>query len=100
MIKIKAYFKVKELIKKEKLVMVIGPMRVGKTTIIKQLVAEDPQVNAYILADQLSKGDFKTANELISYLQFNGLLRQNQTRIFIDEAHYLPNLEIILKIFF
>ena len=100
MIKIKAYFKVKELIKKEKLVVVIGPRRVGKTTIIKQLVEEDTQANAYILADQLSKRDFKTANELVSYLQFNGLLKQNQTRIFIDEAHYLPNLGIILKNFF
>lgn len=100
MFKTKSYFKVKELIEKEKLVMIIGPRRVGKTTIIKQLVEENNSVNAYILADKLPKRDFKTADELVSYLTFDGILKSGQTRIFIDEAHYLLNLGIILKNFF
>ena len=100
MIKIKSYFKVKELIEKERLVVIIGPRRVGKTTTIKQLVEENSSENAYVLADQLPKRDFKTADELVDYLIFNGMLKTGQSRIFIDEAHYLLNLGIILKNFF
>jgi hypothetical protein len=100
MIKTKSYFKVKELIEKERLVVIIGPRRVGKTTTIKQLVEENVSENAYVLADQLPKRDFATANELVDYLIFNGMLKTGQNRIFIDEAHYLLNLGIILKNFF
>ena len=100
MIKTKSYFKVKELIGKERLAVIIGPRRVGKTTILKQLVEENSANNAYVLADQLSKRDFKTAPEFVDYLLFNGILKEGQTRIFIDEAHYLLNLGIILKNFF
>ncbi|MBI2465518.1 ATP-binding protein [Candidatus Shapirobacteria bacterium] len=100
MIKIKAYYKLRELVKREKLVVVVGPRRVGKTTIIKELVDENPTENAYVLADKLSKRDFKTADELVNYLQFNGLLKKETKTIFIDEAHFLRNLGIILKNFF
>lgn len=100
MFKTKSYFKIKKLIEKERLVVIIGPRRVGKTTTIKQLVEENSSENAYVLADQLPKRDFKTAGELVSYLTFNGILKSGQTRIFIDEAHYLLNLGIILKNFF
>lgn len=100
MIKTKSFYKIKELIEKERLVVIIGPRRVGKTTTIKQLVEENTFENAYVLADQLPKRDFKTANELVDYLIFNGMLQTGQNRIFIDEAHYLQNLGIILKNFF
>lgn len=100
MIKTKSFFKVKELIERERLVIIIGPRRVGKTTTIKQLVEENSSENAYVLADQLSKRDFRTAHELVEYLIFNGMLQKGQSRIFIDEAHYLQNLGIILKNFF
>lgn len=100
MIKTKSYYKIKKLIETESLVVIIGPRRVGKTTTIKQLVAENNSENAYVLADQLPKRDFKTAGELVDYLIFNGILQTGQSRIFIDEAHYLLNLGIILKNFF
>jgi len=99
-IKTKAYFQVKELVEKERLVVMVGPRRVGKTTIIKELIEENPTENAYVLADKLSKRDFRTADELINYLKFNGWLTEGQRRIFIDEAHYFANLGIILKNFF
>lgn len=97
MIKTKSYYKVKELIETERLVVIIGPRRVGKTTTIKQLVEENSSENAYVLADQLPKRDFKTSGEFVNYLSFNGMLQTGQNRIFIDEAHYLTNLGIILK---
>lgn len=100
MIKTKAYFKVKELVKKEKLVVIVGPRRVGKTTIIKQLVEENLVENAYVLADKLPRRDFKTSDELVNYFKFNGLINDKTKTIFIDEAHYLSNLGIILKNFF
>jgi len=100
MIKTKSYFAIKKLIEKEKLVVIIGPRRVGKTTIIQQLIAENIAQNAYVLADQLPKRDFKTADELVDYLLFTGVLNTGHKRIFIDEAHYLQNLGIILKNFF
>ncbi len=100
MIKTKAYFKVQELVEKERLVVMVGPRRVGKTTIIRKLVEENVSENAYMLADKLPKRDFKTADELVDYLKFNGMLTDGQKRIFIDEAHYLSNLGIILKNFF
>ena len=84
MIKTKAFIKVKELVEKERLVVIVGPRRVGKTTIIKELVEENLAENAYVLADKLPKRDFKTADELVSYLKFNGLLVDGQKRIFID----------------
>lgn len=100
MIKTKSYFAIKNLIEKERLVVIIGPRRVGKTTIIQQLVAEKPTENAYLLADRLPKRDFKTADEIVDYLIFAGILKTDHKRIFIDEAHYLQNLGIILKNFF
>ena len=100
MIKTKSYYKVKKLVEKEKLVVIVGPRRVGKTTIINELVEENPTENAYVLADKLSKRDFKTADELVNYLIFNGLINEDTKTLFIDEAHFLQNLGIILKNFF
>lgn len=97
MIKTKAYFRIKDLVEKERLVVITGPRRVGKTTVIRQLAEEKPEERAYVLADSLPVRTFRTGDELVKYLVFNGLVKPGQMTMFIDEAHYLENLGIILK---
>lgn len=100
MIKTKAYFAIKKLVEIEPVLIVIGPRRVGKTTVIKSLAEEDQNGRLYLSADRLPKRDYKNATELVSYLKFEGILKQAHRQIYIDEAHFLTNLGLILKNFF
>ncbi len=94
------YFKkIDILLKKHRLIFLIGPRRVGKTTLLKYLKKNNKDY-AYFSADQLIQKNFANAQELVNFLRFEGIISERTKTILIDEAHYLGNISLILKNFF
>ncbi|TAJ06862.1 ATP-binding protein [Marinilabiliaceae bacterium JC017] len=83
---------IKEKIGKGKAILLIGPLQVGKTTLIKYQLLEE----AYLFLD----ADDPTIRNLLSSPnteQLRGLIA-NHKIVFIDEAQRIPNIGLTLKL--
>ena len=75
-----------------KVILLIGPRQVGKTTLINTLLAD----NDYLFLD----GDDHSVAEIISNANTEGLrsIIGNYKYVFIDEVQRIPNIGLKLKI--
>lgn len=83
---------IRETLKLNKVIVLLGARQVGKTTILKSLFSN--QSNIYII-----NGDEPDANEEITNLSSTRLqsMYANTSAIIIDEAQMIPNIGIALK---
>lgn len=78
-----------------KAVVIYGPRRVGKTTLVKQIAGQYPRGNLYLNCDEpdirrsLTE---KTSSELMN-------LAGAKTLVILDEAQRVPNIGLTIKLF-
>ncbi len=78
-----------------KVIIVYGPRRIGKTTLVKKLLAEAPSKDQlYLNCDELKTRHDLAPTSLVSLEQVIGPAR----RIVIDEAQRVENIGLTLKI--
>lgn len=85
-----------DLADSRKIIIIYGPRQVGKTTLVKEILAKSPYHSLEINADQ-----FKY-NEILSSRDLNKLeeLIGNHDLLFIDEAQNVPDIGFNLKILY
>ncbi len=86
--------KIENSLFKEKVIILYGARRVGKTTILKELQKKYPEDSVYFNCDEpdvREKFTDKTSTELKNYLSDKKL-------ILIDEAQRVPNIGLSLKL--
>lgn len=108
------FYTIKDLVHKNRILSLIGPRRVGKTTIFYQLIdhlltnGTKPKYILYLSGDNelLWERVDKVSLEKVFNHFFNEVAGVNPQMspaplfIFIDEIHYIKNWERILKFFF
>ena len=80
---------------KGKIILLLGPRQVGKTTLLHQIAEKYPQKSLWLNADE------NIIRERLSNANTARLKRLagNHKIIFIDEAHRVENIGLTLKIF-
>jgi predicted AAA+ superfamily ATPase len=79
---------------KNKIILLYGPRQVGKTTLIKEIIAEVSLKTLQVNADEAKYNDVLSSRDL---KQLDGLTA-GYDLLFIDEAQRIPNIGINLKI--
>jgi predicted AAA+ superfamily ATPase len=88
-----------ENLKNKRLVFIIGPRRVGKTTLM-QMILEKFKVDKriYIDVETLSEYSmFDNYQNFISYMELNGFNKNDEVLIGIDEVQHISEINLILK---
>lgn len=81
---------------KQKIIILLGPRQVGKTTLMKQLKAISTVKSIWLNADEADiKQELETANTSTRLLQ---LIGANTKLVFIDEAQQITNIGLKLKL--
>ncbi|MDI6737599.1 MAG: ATP-binding protein [Nanoarchaeota archaeon] len=84
------------------IIAIVGLRRVGKTTLLKQLIQgmDAPKNNiCYISFDDIDFQKYETAEELINYfLEFSD--KSKGRFLFLDELQKLPNWDSLLKVYY
>lgn len=84
--------KIKDNFHKGKVIVLIGPRQVGKTTLINSLLGEFPYLfldgDDAVVADTLANANTETLKNIIGKYKY----------VFIDEAQRIPNIGLKLKI--
>lgn len=92
--------RIKNILSKEKLVLLYGQRQVGKTTLIKILL-EDKSLDKYkkfFSFEDTQKRYFDTKQEFLDYLKFEFDIDVYQDMyLFLDEVQYVENIVWILK---
>ncbi|MGB1283498.1 MAG: ATP-binding protein [Polaribacter sp.] len=93
--------KVRPYIDKDIIKVLTGQRRVGKTTLLKQIMnfvkQEDTDANTiYITKEQNEFKDIKTAEDLFQYVQLQ-LSKKKANYVFIDEIQEIEEFEIALR---
>jgi uncharacterized protein len=78
----------------DKIVIIYGPRQVGKTTLVKHILATQQEPTLHINADLDGYIDIFSSRDL---QKMKGFIGQNRI-LFIDEAQRIPNIGINLKI--
>ena len=93
------YGKVIKSLNVKRLVFIIGPRRVGKTTLMKIIFdGFDVKKSFFIDVETLSEFSmFENYRKFIRYLGVNGIAPEDKTLIGIDEAQHIRNINSILK---
>ena len=91
---IKRIYNLENLIKKQKVLVLYGPRRVGKTTLLKEFLAKTK------LKYKLDSGDNLRTQQILSSQDFSLILEyaSGYQLIAIDEAQQIPNIGMGLKI--
>jgi len=91
---IKRIYNLENLIKKQKVLVLYGPRRVGKTTLLKEFLAKTK------LKYKLDSGDNLRTQQILSSQDFSLILEyaSDYQLIAIDEAQQIPNIGMGLKI--
>lgn len=91
---IKRIFNIDSIIKPGKVLIIYGPRRVGKTTLLKEFLS------SYNLKYKLDSGDNARTQEIFNSQSFNEILpyAEGYNLIAIDEAQQIKNIEMGLKI--
>ncbi|OGK64671.1 hypothetical protein A2313_02520 [Candidatus Roizmanbacteria bacterium RIFOXYB2_FULL_41_10] len=85
---------IKKQLFKNRIIIIYGARRVGKTTLVKKIMSEVPQQSVYLNCDEPDVRQAltnKTSTELINYLG-------NKTLVIIDEAQRVRNIGLTLKL--
>jgi len=89
---------IKNDLKKEKIILLIGSRQVGKTTILNMLEQELDSKKLYLNLEDYFWEDFKTKDEFVSFLSFEKWFDLYEDwYLFLDEVQYLKNPESLLK---
>lgn len=83
-----------DLSSSDKIIIIYGPRQVGKTTLVRRLIAELPFKSLEINADLRIYNDILSSRDLDKMKELVG---KNEL-LFIDEAQNIPNIGINLKI--
>lgn len=83
-----------KLLHSNKIILLFGPRQVGKTTLIRSILADLPARHLEINADQSKYIDILSSRDL---LKMRGLV-EGYDLLFIDEAQRIPEIGINLKI--
>jgi len=91
---IKRYYNLKKLIKPSKVLVIYGPRRVGKTTLLNSFLSETK------LKYKLDSGDNIKVQQILSSQDFSQIKEyaDGYELIAIDEAQQIPNIGMALKI--
>ena len=91
---IKRYYNLQKLVKKQKVLVIYGPRRVGKTTLLQEFLKQTK------LKYKLDSGDNIKTQEILSSQNFGRILEyaSGYELIAIDEAQQIPNIGMGLKI--
>ncbi len=88
--------RLKENCFKQKVIILIGPRQVGKTTLLKKLQKELNVESKWLNADEADiRQEFVQANTSTRLLQ---LIGSNSKLVFIDEAQQIPEIGMKLKL--
>lgn len=97
----KIYKKIKKYVSTKQVIVITGMRRVGKTTILKQLLSEVKSKNkAYFDLEKLSdRGVFdqKNYDNIILDLEGKGIDIKKKIYLAIDEIQFLPNITSVIK---
>lgn len=86
---------IKNALGKGKVVILYGPRRIGKTTLVKKILAEAPkEQQLYLNCDELQTQNDLAPTTLAALEQVIG----SASRIVIDEAQRVPNIGLSLKL--
>ena len=88
------YDNLEKLIKAQKVLVIYGPRRVGKTTILKNYLNETPFKYKLEVGDNIRVQQILTSQDFTQILDF----AQGYELIAIDEAQQIPNIGMGLKI--
>ena len=88
------YTKLKENIGKKQIIALTGMRRVGKTTLMKQLISELPQKSCIYFS--FDEKDLQNKEVLIFVIDYF-LNNFKGKYIFFDEIHYIPDWQGVLK---
>lgn len=91
---IKRAIDLKLYLKPGKVVIIYGPRQVGKTTLVKKLLAKTKLKNKYMTGDDLQLSAQLSACTMTSTQNFVG----NYELLVIDEAQKIPNIGLALKL--
>lgn len=89
----KALKQVESLEKEGKVVVIYGPRRVGKTTLLKKYL-EDKRDYLFVTGEDIFVHEFLTSNSVEKLKNFIG----NKNRLVIDEAQCIPSIGSNLKL--
>jgi len=91
---LKRFYKLKKLLKKQKVLVVYGPRRIGKTTLLNDFLSKTS------LKYKLGSGDNIKIREILSSDDFDKILEYagKKDLVAIDEAQHIPNIGYGLKI--
>lgn len=83
----------------KRLVFIIGPRRVGKTTLMKMIIDRfEAKKTIFIDIETLSEYSmFESYQNFIRYLETNGIKTENKALITIDEVQHIEGINSILK---
>jgi len=86
-------------LKLKRLIFIIGPRRVGKTTLMKAILDEfDIKKSFFIDVETLSEFSmFENYKKFIGYLRVHGITPEDKTLIGVDEVQHIRNINSILK---
>jgi uncharacterized protein len=88
------HYKINELLEKNKVLVIYGPRRIGKTTLVENFLKQTILKFNYVTGDSLE------IQSILSSQDFDRILpwAQNYELIVIDEAQQVPNIGMGLKI--
>jgi uncharacterized protein len=86
-------FQLKSLVSPAKVVIVYGPRRVGKTTLLKKYL-EDKQDYIFVTGEDIFVQEFLSSHSIDKLKSFIG----KNTLLVIDEAQYIPSIGLNLKL--
>jgi predicted AAA+ superfamily ATPase len=82
-----------DILSRKKAVVIMGARQVGKTTLLKKLFENQPNV-LWLNCDD---GEIQTILETVNTLKWKSIIGQNQT-VILDEAQYIKNIGVKLKL--
>lgn len=91
---IQRYINIKKELRPGKVLVLLGPRRTGKTTLLKEFIAESQKEVAFYQGDQLSIQNAFSISDSSVLDEYVG----DYTIIAIDEAQMIPNIGASLKI--
>lgn len=92
--RIQRYINIKKELRPGKVLVLLGPRRTGKTTLLKEFIAESQKEVAFYQGDQLSIQNAFSISDSSVLDEYVG----DYTIIAIDEAQMIPNIGASLKI--
>ena len=97
----KIYKKLKKYIREKQVIVITGMRRVGKTTILKQILSEIKSDNkAYFDLEKLSDRnvfDQNNYDNILLDIESKGIDIKNKIYLAIDEIQFLPNITSVIK---